>query len=488
VRRAARAQALALLAGAGLLGGCVYYNGMYNTTRLAKAARKAERDGRAYEAKNLWGQVITRADSLVVRHPDSKYADQATVIRGIALARLDQCPAAVAPLARFESVPGLDQAIVEEAALSLGRCRLELGDPALAVAALSRVIDSKDPARRHEARFRHARALRLTGRYPEAVAELRETADPRGRTDLLLALAGTGRTAEALGVADTLLSSRDTSVVWDSVVAALGRQDPRAATGLVDRLAADTSLTPEDRARRLYQDGLRLEAVDSGAAVARLRQAVKVTGHAESADRARVYLLRLDLTRVESLDQLGPLSDSLTAVARRESGVAAEAAALGLTVARLRLLADSAGPSTDRGDLRLFLGAETARDTLHAPLLAAGLFRRLAEEWSASPYAPKALLAAQLLDPTDADGTEARLDSLYPDSPYLAAIRGEDAPGYRALEDSLQAYATAQAAPAVRVAPGAPRRGVDKDEPRRRPGVRLPNDEDTPSGRRRPQL
>ena len=51
-----------------------------------------------------------------------------------------------------------------------------------------------------------------------------------------------------------MLSSRDTSVVWDSVVAALGRQDPRAATGLVDRLAADTSLTPEDRARRLYEE------------------------------------------------------------------------------------------------------------------------------------------------------------------------------------------------------------------------------------------
>ena len=487
MRRPPRARVLALLAGAGLLGGCVYYNGMYNTNRLAKAARKAERDGRVYEAKNLWGQVITRADSLVVRHPDSKYADQATVIRGIALARLDQCPAAVPPLARFDAVPGLDGAIVEEAALALGRCRLELGDPALAEVALSRVIDSKDAGRRREARFRHARALRLTGRYPEAVAELRQTADPRGRTDLLLALAGAGRTAEALGVADSILSVRDTAVVWDSVVATLGRQDPQAATRLVDRLAADTSLTPEDRARRLYQDGLRFEAVDSGAAAARLRQAVKVTGRSESADRARLYLLRLDLTGVESLDQLAGVSDSLTAIARRESGVAPEAAALGMTVARLRLLTDSAGPSIDRGDLRLFLGAEAARDTLHAPMLAAGLFHRLAEEWSESPYALKALLATQLLDPAGAEGTQARLDSLYPDSPYLAAVRGEDAPGYRALEDSLQAYASSQAGAAARVAPGVRRRELDKDEPRRRPGVRLPNDEDTPSGRRRPQ-
>jgi len=95
--------ALALLASA-LLGGCVYYNGMYNTNRLAKAARKAERDGRVFEATNLWGQVITRAESLVVRHPRNKYADRADVLRGLALARLDQCPAAVAPLDRLSLI------------------------------------------------------------------------------------------------------------------------------------------------------------------------------------------------------------------------------------------------------------------------------------------------------------------------------------------------------------------------------------------------
>ena len=90
-----------LLAGAMLLAGCVYYNGMYNTNRLAKSARKAERDGRPSEAQGLWGQVVTRADSLIVRHPRSKYADQASVIRGLALARLNQCPDAVAPLLRI---------------------------------------------------------------------------------------------------------------------------------------------------------------------------------------------------------------------------------------------------------------------------------------------------------------------------------------------------------------------------------------------------
>ena len=88
--RRARASGMALVAGAWLLGGCVYYNGMYNTNRLAKSAWKAERDGRVFEASNLWGQVITRADSLVMRHPRSKYAAEANVLRGLALARLPE--------------------------------------------------------------------------------------------------------------------------------------------------------------------------------------------------------------------------------------------------------------------------------------------------------------------------------------------------------------------------------------------------------------
>jgi hypothetical protein len=41
-------RALSLTLVAALLGGCVYYNGMYNAKRLAGSARKAERDGRAF--------------------------------------------------------------------------------------------------------------------------------------------------------------------------------------------------------------------------------------------------------------------------------------------------------------------------------------------------------------------------------------------------------------------------------------------------------
>ncbi len=486
MRRRPRAGLLALLAGASLLGGCVYYNGMYNTNRLAKSARKAERDGRVFEANNLWGQVITRAESLVVRHPRSKHADRANVLRGLALARLDQCPAAVGPLGRLSLIDGSGD-LAEEAALALGRCQLELGDAALADLAFATLVESHDSVRRREARFHHARVLRLTGRYEEALAVMRESPDPRGRNDLLLALAGTGRSDETFALADSVLALNDTAFAWDSIVVALGRQDPRTASALVSRLDGDPGLNPEQRARRLYEDALRLAQVDTAQALARLDEAARVPGRTESGERAHLRLLRLGLSRARSLDDLAPLDDSLAALAGRPSGAAGEAAVLAVTVARLRMLPDSAGPGVPRGDLRLFLGAEAARDTLVAPALAAGLFHRLADEWPASPYAPKALLAAEQLDPSGADVSRARLDSLYADSPYLAVVRGEDAPGYRALEDSLQAFAAAQPVARTRPPlPGARRRPVEANEPdprvRRREGQ--PADAAAPGTRR----
>jgi hypothetical protein len=113
----------------------------------------------------------------------------------------------------------------------------------------------------------------------------------------------------------------------------------------------------------------------------------------------------------------------------------------------------------------------------------------VAQDWPASPDAPKALLAAEQLDPTDPDSLRARLDSLYPDSPSLALVRGEDAPGYRVLEDSLEAFAAAE--PVLTPRPGAGirgvRRGVPADDlvrpPQGAPGGKSVPAEDLPSRR-----
>jgi hypothetical protein len=434
-----------------VLGGCVYYNGMYNTKRLAGSARKAERDGRAFEATNLWGQVVVRAETLVARHPDSKYVDEALVLKGLALSRLRQCQVAVAPLGRVTLLPEGAE-VADEASLALGRCQLELGDPSLAEVMFGRVAESKDPVVRNEARLLRGRALRLSGRPGEAIASLTGLDDPRAGIERLFALAAIHRRDEALALADSLLAIRDTTVQWDTMATALGRADPLIASGLVDRLITRPQMVPQMRAVMLLDDGLRLEGVDSGRSRARLEQAAAQKEAGDFPQRARYALTKQRLSGTASVAELRTVYAELEQHAKARSGMSPEAAQLRDQVVRVLVASDSALPGVPQGDLRLFLAAESARDTLGAPRLAASLFRTIIETMPDSPYAPKALLAGKALDPEWGESVSPLLEERYAYSPYVAMLRGEEPYGYEQLEDSLQGYARTLL---PRAAPGA---------------------------------
>lgn len=458
-----------------LLGGCVYYNGMYNANRLAGAARKAERDGRTFEATNLWGQVATKAESVVVRHPTSKYAEEAVVLRGVALARLGQCDEALGQLSRF--APGTKPSeLAEDALLATGRCQLVLGNLPASEAAFSQLLDSKDRDRRREAHFQNARLLRQSGRYQEALQALEGVKDPRADSERILALAGAGQLPQALALADSLIAKGDTTRPWDSLVVMMGRQDPSAASHLLDRMHPLPVRSPQIQARRLLDDGMRLADRDTARAAARFRQAVSIGAKDDAAGRASLQLVLLDIRRARRAEDLPPLVKTLKALSERYETTAYEANRLGATVEGIHGAATSVTWETLRGDLRLFLAAEAARDSLRAPALAEGLFRRILEDYPNSSYAAKVVLAVQQLDTTWADSARGLLEGLYVDSPYLAVIRGQPSEEYRQLEDSLGAYAATlvvrQPAPAPARAPGVRRKPPvrdDVDDPGRRP-------------------
>lgn len=465
--------------GAGLLSGCVYYNGMYNANRLANSARKAERDGRTFEATSLWGQVATKAESVVVRHPKSKYAEEAALLRGLALARMGQCEQALSPLGRI-AVAKVGRDLSEDAWLATGRCHLATGNVPAADAAFAQVLDSKNADRRREARYHRARSLRQAGRYEDALSALSGMRDSRSQSELLLALAGAGRASEALAIADSLMARNDTTQPWDSLVVSLGEQDPSTASALVDRLRRLPKRPAEVQARWLLEDGLRLLATDTARAAGRFREAVTTGGSGQAAGRASLELVRLNLRAVSHPQALSPVIQSLRDLAKRHENVSPELTQLETSAKGILAVAASLMPGVPQGDLRLFLAAEAARDTLLAPRLAEGIFLRIFNQWPESPYAPKAILAAQKLNPAWADSARTLLETRYLDSPYLAMIRGEDASAYRQLEDSLGAFAAASAPPVRRARPGVPGRPVlpaDRDaddQPRRRPKPSAP--------------
>ena len=70
--------------------GCVYYNGMYNAERAASEAERFERQGRTAEARDRWQRAIVHAESVAVRHPRSRWAADAQLLRGRGLVRLER--------------------------------------------------------------------------------------------------------------------------------------------------------------------------------------------------------------------------------------------------------------------------------------------------------------------------------------------------------------------------------------------------------------
>lgn len=448
----------------GLLEGCVYYNGMYNANRLARSARKAEREGRTFEANNLWGQVATKAESVLVRHPTSKYAGEAGLLRGVALAQMGQCDQALGSLSQLVTASTMSD-LTEDALLATGRCQMALGNLAAADAAFSQLVRSKNQDRQREARFQHARLLRQNGQHKEALAALSGIHDPRAETERALALAGAGRLPEALALTDSLIALGDTTRRWDSVIVLLAQQSPPAASQVLDRVRRLVKGTPEFQARTLLEDGLRLSSIDTARASRRFREAMAIRGTGESASQAGLAMAKLDLARASRPDDLAPILDRLKKLAVRYEVAADEINRLATTTSQVHTAALGVTAATTQGDLRLFLAAESARDALRASRLAEALFRQIPEQWPLSPYAPKAILAAQQLNPNWVDSARSLLDLQYYDSPYLATIRGEATPEYRQLEDSLGAFAASVAVSR----PAGVRRKPAADERVRRP-------------------
>ena len=90
---------LAIL-GLPLVAGCAYYNRMWSAERLAREARRQEANGLQAQARINWGLAAAKAESVLVRHPRSRWADDALVLQGEALARSGACAAAGDPLER----------------------------------------------------------------------------------------------------------------------------------------------------------------------------------------------------------------------------------------------------------------------------------------------------------------------------------------------------------------------------------------------------
>jgi hypothetical protein len=447
MRRSAFAVLLLLLA-----GGCAYYNGMYNVKRLAGRARKAEREGRPYEAQGLWGQVAVKAESVVIRHPAKSWSDEARLLNGTALVRVHNCDQALPPLEAV-MITSRRRDLAEEAALLVGGCRLEQGDPAGAGAAYAYLLQSRDPDRRSLALLEHGRALRIGGHLENALEELSGSRHPAARGERAATLAALGRYPESLAIADSLLAERDSTAPWQALVAALAAGDPEGAAQLTDRLAAVPELPASLRARLLLEDGERWLLVETARAEDRFGEAERAGRGTPVQAEVRYHQARALVRQAATIAELRAATDRMEYFGDEAGSYAARTAQLEFNARQVLVLSDSTAPGLPNGDLRLFVAGELARDSLGARRLAAAHFRRLATEWPDSPFAPKALFALIDLEGGDADSLRQVVLARYSDSPYLIMAQGHDAPAFQVLEDSLRRFVAAHRPDALLPAP-----------------------------------
>ncbi|HWC74469.1 MAG TPA: hypothetical protein VG454_11080 [Gemmatimonadales bacterium] len=458
---------LALLAAAGS-GGCAYYNAMWSAEQYAKAARKAEARGQEAEARSQWALAAAKADAVVVKHPKSRWVDDALVLEAEGYARSGACPEATDIIPRARAV-AKDVALRERLALAEAQCALAAGHPVQADAALEGVLTSKDHGRRSRAEYFAGQAAVLQLDYDAAVVHLRRSREPAARplrAHALLAL-GAGHAVEAAAAIDSIggdpafETDRADLLVELSTVGG-----PAMASATLDRLIAQSRIPFAEQARLLIADGDRLAgAGDYQAAEARYRRAIDMAGAGSAeAGTARVRVQRLVIAQARQSGDLAPVIDALSNLSRAETGNTEAKHLLEL----LNLTVTS--PPSAGARFRI---AEVVRDSLAAPALAGQLFLDVAATDTASLYAPKALVAAIPLLPDRHDSIAAILDTRYPESPYTRAYHGEASVTYAAAEDSLArelgvAVATAAVvrAPATRFAIPIPgMRGPRLDEP-----------------------
>lgn len=421
--------------GAGLLlalaaSGCAYYNSMWSAERYAKQARRAETRGEDGQARGLWQQAGVKAESVLVHHPRSRWADDALVLRIEAFVWGGDCAGAKTFLTRARDV-SLDEGLRARADLAAAQCALDAGRTLLAGELLAAPLASGDAAVRSRASYLAGRLAWQRGDAPAAIAHYGRSSVPEAGPARVRALLAAGAIDSALAqhdaLAQTPLSEQERLDLLAALAAVAG---PVEASRALDRLVGRVKLPSNTRLRAQLADADRLLAAGlAEPALARYQAIAAEDLDGASGGSARMRMLRVAAQRAESLEALAAIRVAAGQAAATPGAGVAEAHAL---VALLESVVDPAP-----GEGHEFQAAEIARDSLHAAALAGRLFVGFAARHSASLFAPKAVVAALPLLPDRADSLLAVLRERYPTSPYTAALAGELSPSFAAAEDSL---------------------------------------------------
>lgn len=428
---------LFIAAAASTVAGCVYFNSLYNANRLYDEGVAEIEAGRAGSGRSALGSAVEKAERIVERNPDSRWADDA--LRLIVRARIlrEEWPEAAEAARKLAGYAKTRQDSVEIAGF-LGVAELNLGNAPQADSLLSIALaEESDEERRVQLLWYRARARADQGLIQAADDDFRRVTQARptwvapriGRVRLLV---DSGRLEEAALELSTLLSLAFEDREEQDVITVVEYVAERSPETAVTALAGVDSSTfePGNRANLIKLRGdLRLSLGDQSQARNDYWLAVSIAPASRSAAEAQLALVVLQLRNIGTIAEFDSLGAALEEVAQQGGGRRSFA------VRDLSELFIKVEFWISHGGLGYLLAAETARDDLYAPRLARTLYLQYADSMPDALWAPKAVLAALYLTNVDsarasdmggptAQELRRRLEEDYRDSPYVQALLG----------------------------------------------------------------
>jgi tetratricopeptide (TPR) repeat protein len=433
-----------------LSGACVYFNAMYNAGAEYDRGVERLRSGRVSEARVAFDSVIHKTERVLQNHPESKYADDAAILKARSELHNELWESAIETAELARQIAS-DNSTAHLASGLRGVAEFELGFNEAADSLLSVAIDD-DVAADDRALFLFYRGqARLALGNPGPAAEDLESASrsidmsDEARVDLARALMGIGNYDEAIAlVANLLRSSRfgDLTQPLRIHLDSLSRKAPIQ----VDSMVAEQMNEPQTQTTKtstLYflRGRAHHYAGDDGVALVFLDSSVAVNpGSRFGAPDAAFLAARLRLGDADELQDVeGTESYLRTATRSSESQTRLEAERLLWWVQRFNRLAEayqSQGASAAEAVLR---AAEIAGVELGASPLARGLYLRYLELTPDSRWAAKAAYGAlAYTGHTPADWVEDRgpatdddlrrlLATLPTEDPYRVAVERTEA-------------------------------------------------------------
>lgn len=429
---------------------CVYYNTMYDAEQAYDRAVEGARVGERAQANLHYDSVIARTDRVIARHPDSKYAAPAALMKARAEIAREFWEEAVTTAAGVAALTE-DPRLLGIAAGLEGIARSNLNELSEAERLLGRGLDSEPPDEDRALFHFHRGVTRLGLGDPDLAAEdlaaasQQERLAPEVRLDLARGLSDAGRHDEAILVTaevvgdDRLASFGSFASAMDAQLDTLAHRAPEGLEAALAEQLSQPALTRTKEALLHYYRGLSLEGSgDRDGAIAAYDNARVREGRYAAEAEYRAARLRIE-TALRPSDIVETRQGLARARSIPEQAVAAEVTRLSTQVEEFASLVEAyetRGASAAEAALR---AAEVAGGQLGARRVARGLYLRYLElapdsRWQAKAIAgaivhadwPAGEWAGDRGDETD-ERLRTQLASLPTSDPYRVSL--QDLPG-----------------------------------------------------------